>query len=110
DGYARRAPPPARGDLALHTAAALFSLAPHFFRERDPRWPERTEVVLDRVESVLPGRASARAAGRRAFAGNPPTAPAGNGDPARETPVRPGKLADVCKMLPRITERVVLNE
>jgi len=62
EGYARRAPPPARGDLALHTAAALFSLAPHFFRERDPGWPERTEAVLDRVESLLSGRTAAPAA------------------------------------------------
>jgi len=65
EGYAQRAPPPARGELALHAAAALFSLAPHFFRERDPEWLERTEAVLDRVGSLLPGRAAARAAAER---------------------------------------------
>lgn len=62
DGYARRAPLPADGELALNTAAALFRIAPHFFRDRDPAWPERTEAVLDRIESLLGGR-TARATG-----------------------------------------------
>lgn len=61
EGYARRAVPPPDGEVALHTAAALFGIAPHFFRDRDPEWPERTEAVLDRIESLLRGRA-ARAA------------------------------------------------
>ena len=62
DGYARGGRPPSREELALHTAAALFRIAPHFFRDRDPAWPERTEAVLDRIESLLGGRA-ARARG-----------------------------------------------
>jgi hypothetical protein len=62
DGYARKAPPPSSGELALNTAAALFRIAPHFFRDRDPAWPERTEAVLDRIESLLGGR-TARATG-----------------------------------------------
>src|SRR5262249_1011226 len=95
EGYARRAAPPARGDLALHTAAALFCLAPHFFRGRDPHWPERTEAVLDRIESLLPGRAARTARPR---------------DLPRRAPVRSGKLAYVCKMFPRMTETFVLNE
>jgi hypothetical protein len=56
EGYARRATPPDDGELALHTAAALFGIAPHFFRDRDPEWPERTEAVLDRIEWLLRGR------------------------------------------------------
>jgi len=56
EGYARRAPIPSSGELALNTAAALFRIAPHFFRDRDPAWPERTEAVLDRIESLLGGR------------------------------------------------------
>ena len=65
EGYARRAAPPPDGELALHTAAALFGIAPHFFRDRDPEWPERTAAVLDRIESLLRGRTAlaARTAG-----------------------------------------------
>jgi Ser/Thr protein kinase RdoA (MazF antagonist) len=70
EGYARRAAPPPDGELALHTAAALFGIAPHFFRDRDPDWPERTEAVLDRIESLLRGRAAraVRAAGEERHA------------------------------------------
>lgn len=59
EGYERRAAPPPESELALHRAAALFRIAPHFFRDRDPEWPERTEAVLDRIQSLLGGRAAA---------------------------------------------------
>jgi streptomycin 6-kinase len=68
DGYARRAAPPSTGELDLHKAAALFRIAPHFFRDRDPDWPERTEAVLDRIESLLrrrPPRAARPAGAER---------------------------------------------
>ena len=70
DGYARRAAPPSSGELDLHKAAALFRIAPHFFRDRDPEWPERTEAVLDRIESLLRRRAprAARPAGAERLA------------------------------------------
>ena len=66
EGYARRAAPPPDRELALHTAAALFGIAPRFFRDRDPEWPERTQAVLDRIESLL--RAPAARAARPADA------------------------------------------
>ena len=50
------------------------------------------------------------AAERHASDGHSPTAPSENGDLPIETPIRPGKLAYVCKMFPRITETFVLNE
>jgi aminoglycoside phosphotransferase (APT) family kinase protein len=65
EGYARKAALPSDGRLVAHTAAALFRIAPHFFRERDPEWPQRTEAVLDRIEALLrgPGARAARPAG-----------------------------------------------
>lgn len=70
EGYARKAPPPSDARLAAHTAAALFRIAPHFFRERDPEWPQRTEAVLDRIEALLGGRGTraARPAGMEGLA------------------------------------------
>lgn len=56
EGYQRRAEAPPKSELAVHRAAALFRIAPHFFRDRDPEWPERTEAVLDRIASLLRGR------------------------------------------------------
>ena len=52
-----------RVDLA--TAAALFLLAPHPFRAREPGWPRRIDDLLARVEGLLVGAAHAR----RALAG-----------------------------------------
>ena len=39
--------------LQLYTAARLFRLAPHPFRQREGCWPEKTEAVLERVEALL---------------------------------------------------------
>src|SRR5262245_55285021 len=50
------------------------------------------------------------AAERHASEGHSPTAPSENGDLPIETAIRPGKLAYVCKMFPRITETFLLNE
>lgn len=58
DGYAGGGSRPRDADLKLHTAAALFDLAPQFFRDRDPSWPERTEAALDRAEALLGGCAA----------------------------------------------------
>lgn len=48
-GYARGAPLPPEPGVRLQVAVGLFHLAPRFFRERDPAWPERTRALLDRV-------------------------------------------------------------
>ena len=48
----------------LATAAALFLLAPHPFRAREPDWPDRIEDLLLRVDALL-----SRAAGGRAGIG-----------------------------------------
>jgi Ser/Thr protein kinase RdoA (MazF antagonist) len=58
EGYARRAALPPDTVITLYTAAALFSLAPHVFRTRDPLWPQRAEVMLDRVDALLHGRSA----------------------------------------------------
>ena len=64
DGYSRRAALPPNEELALSTGAALFRIAPHFFRNRHPEWPERTEATLDRIEALLErARRSSGAAG-----------------------------------------------
>jgi aminoglycoside phosphotransferase (APT) family kinase protein len=60
EGYGRGAARPSDGALALQSAAMLFRVAPEFFRDRDPVWPERTEAALDRVEAHLSGRVAAR--------------------------------------------------
>jgi Ser/Thr protein kinase RdoA (MazF antagonist) len=58
EGYQRRAAPPPKSELTPNRAAALLRIAPHFFRDRDPEWPERTEAVLDRIASLLRGGAA----------------------------------------------------
>jgi ABC-type transport system involved in Fe-S cluster assembly fused permease/ATPase subunit/aminoglycoside phosphotransferase (APT) family kinase protein len=63
-GYARVTQPPPEPELRLQTAAALFQLATHFFRDRDPSWPERTTCVLDRVASLLRAPSSPRSPAR----------------------------------------------
>lgn len=55
-----------RGNLDrinLYTATALFRLAPHPFRQREPDWPERIAAILGRAEAILaatPSGASAQ--------------------------------------------------
>lgn len=62
-GYAQVAGPLDPCALALHTAAALVSLAPQPFRSFDPAWPERIEALLDRSRAWIEraGCASPRA-------------------------------------------------
>ncbi len=64
DGYARVATAPGFDDVALHTAAALVSIAPQPFRTREPEWPALLEALLDRAAAwlALAGGHSARAA------------------------------------------------
>jgi Ser/Thr protein kinase RdoA (MazF antagonist) len=71
DGYARIAPAPGFDDVALHTAAALVSIAPQPFRTRDPEWPALLEALLDRAVAWL-----ALAGGRCTDAVRAPTATA----------------------------------
>ena len=40
--------------ISLYTAAELFGLAPHFFRQRAPDWPELTEAVITLAEEICP--------------------------------------------------------
>ncbi len=50
-GYARVTEPPDARRLALHTAAALVSIAPQPFRSFDAAWPERIETLLERAHA-----------------------------------------------------------
>ena len=50
-GYARIARTPDPRTLALHTAAALVSIAPQPFRSFDPAWPERIAALLERARA-----------------------------------------------------------
>ncbi len=74
-GYARVAAPPDARHLALHTAAALVSIAPQPFRSFDPAWPERIEALLERAHAWL-GRAGEKSAGTAAVAAREPATPA----------------------------------
>ena len=53
EGYARVAAAPGFEDVALHTAAALISIAPQPFRTREPEWPALLEALLDRAAAWL---------------------------------------------------------
>src|SRR5207245_9527749 len=55
EGYreAPRRPIPSR--LELYTGVGLFRLTPDPLRFREPSWPERTEAILDRSETILQG-------------------------------------------------------
>ncbi|MCY7397895.1 MAG: aminoglycoside phosphotransferase family protein [Sphingomonas bacterium] len=46
-------------EVVLQTAASLMRLAALPFRERDPRWPDRIEQILVRVEELVATAASA---------------------------------------------------
>ena len=46
------------GRVELQTAMALFKLAPHPFRRREPNWPEQTAAILQRVDELLCNRSS----------------------------------------------------
>ena len=61
-GYERVAAPPDSRSLALHTAAALVSIAPQPFRGFDPEWPERIEALLERAQAWLDAAGPASAA------------------------------------------------
>lgn len=74
-GYERVAAPPDPRSLALHTAAALVSIAPQPFRCFDPAWPERIEALLERARAWLDRAGPASAAG-------PATAARGTSAPA----------------------------
>lgn len=53
EGYAEIGEPPTPAARALFTADALFALAPHPFRARDPDWPSHTEAILARCAALL---------------------------------------------------------
>jgi Ser/Thr protein kinase RdoA (MazF antagonist) len=59
--------------IDLHTATALTQLLLHPFRQRDPNWPEKTDAILERVESIVDRLLSPRAV-NAVEAGPPPTA------------------------------------
>ena len=46
--------------IRIHTAAALFRLLPRPFRSRLPDWPEQTEAILNRAESLASEDAGTR--------------------------------------------------
>jgi tRNA A-37 threonylcarbamoyl transferase component Bud32 len=54
------------GRIQLRTAARLFGRLPHFFRNHDAEWPQRTVESLARVEALL-GQTDAAAPIRVAF-------------------------------------------
>ena len=64
EGYreATRRPIPSR--LELYIGAGLFRLTPDPFRFRESSWPERTEAILDRSETILRGPRRVTDAGR----------------------------------------------
>lgn len=51
--YAAASGAPLSPRIALHTAAALFRLAPHPFRRRERGWPELTDRIVRRAEELL---------------------------------------------------------
>jgi Ser/Thr protein kinase RdoA (MazF antagonist) len=108
EGYGRRAKRPSDGQLALRTAAALFRVAPQFFRDRDPSWPEETEAALDRVEAHLREcKTPAPAAGR---ATTPVFDPFGagrdTGNPFLAAALDPAFVQDRLRSLPGLQARV----
>ena len=46
--------------VRIHTAAALFRLLPRPFRSRVPDWPEQTQAILNRAESLASDDAGRR--------------------------------------------------
>ena len=50
--------------LELYTGVCLFRLTPDPFRFRESSWPERTEAILDRSETILRGPRRVTDAGR----------------------------------------------
>jgi thiamine kinase-like enzyme len=53
DGYTLAGGQPALRDMEWYLAAALFQLSHEPFRACEPHWVERTEAILDRIESIL---------------------------------------------------------
>jgi aminoglycoside phosphotransferase (APT) family kinase protein len=53
DGYTQAGGQPALRDMEWYLAAALFQLSHEPFRACEPQWIERTEAILDRIESIL---------------------------------------------------------
>lgn len=39
--------------IIVHRAAGLFQLLPHYFRNRDPNWPEQIRLGLERTRQLL---------------------------------------------------------
>lgn len=52
-GYRTIAHGPSRARIQTYAAAGLLRLAPEPFRYHEPDWPERTEAIVERVESLL---------------------------------------------------------
>jgi len=99
-GYGRAGTRPAEGPLALHLAAALLRMAPHFFRDRDPAWPERTEATLDRAAACLARHAAARVS-VSVPAAEAPAAPAGDrGIPFLAVALDPRLVGEGLRRLP----------
>jgi streptomycin 6-kinase len=60
EGYASLAGSLNLERIRIHTAAALFRLLPRPFRSRLPDWPEQTEAILNRAESLASDDAGTR--------------------------------------------------
>ena len=99
EGYAGAASLPPEHVLRLHAAAALFQRSPQFFRDRDPHWPERTHVALDRVESLLRGASTSRPP-------SPPTGPGNGGIALLEAALDPATVQRHFRELPDLQSRV----
>jgi aminoglycoside phosphotransferase (APT) family kinase protein len=102
-GYGRVGSRPSDGHVALHVASALLQLAPHFFRDRDPAWPERTEAALDRVAAHVGGGAGARAT---ALVSDPLGARRDAGNPFLAAALDPTFAQDRLRSLPELQARV----
>lgn len=72
NGYSSLAGTVDSGNIELRTAARLFGRLPHFFRNHDPEWPQRTAESLTRVEMLL-GQSQASTPIRVAFDAKLPT-------------------------------------
>jgi len=53
EGYCRAAHCDLPAHFDLYKAAGLLRVAPHPFRNRLPDWPEQTQAIFDRIESIM---------------------------------------------------------
>ncbi len=53
DGYTQAGGQPTLRDMEWYIAVALFQLSHEPFRACEPQWIERTEAILDRIESIF---------------------------------------------------------